>query len=171
LKRIIITGSESSGKTTLANFLAKSLNAPLIPEFSREYLKDKGLSYTFEDLVNIAIGQQNLEDEALKNGEKLIVCDTDLTVLNIWADERFGNIPAVVGARLKAYETDFYLLCKPDLPWEYDPLRENPNDRDRLFKRYNDLLKNLKCNFKIVQGKNTEREEKALSECFIFLEN
>lgn len=161
--KFVFTGPESSGKTTLATTVAGLLPAPCIPEFARVYLEAAGPNYHREDVGCILNGQMAWERWYSMNypGKKL-VCDTDWTVIRIWEEVRFGtrnftkSIPA---------EADkFYFLCAPDIPWEPDPLRENPYDRNELFERYLNLLKNERSPFLVVEGTPERRLTKITAE-------
>ena len=88
--KIIVTGPESSGKTTLCKALSEHYNLPFTKEFAREYLTDLGKNYLQEDLLEIAKGQ--LEDEQLiTNNQQISLHDTDLITLKIWSDYKYGN--------------------------------------------------------------------------------
>lgn len=140
MKKIVITGPESSGKTTLAAQLAAHFGAVWVPEFSRQYLAGLGRLYTFEDLLEIANGQIELEDKLASTANDLLFLDTSLEVLKIWSEVRYGRCHPKITASLFSRLPDQYLLCHPDLPWEPDPLRENPNDRDALLALYKEQL-------------------------------
>jgi len=156
-----ITGPESSGKTTLARFLTKRLNAVTVEEYAREYLSGRSGDYTFEDLIVIARRQLELKRQKAKKAE-ILVCDTDALVLKIWAEEKFHKTIDFIEEELRAHPCRLYFLCSPDVPWQYDPLRENPFDRERLFKKYVEYLNLYELHYFILQGSEEEREKQAL---------
>jgi nicotinamide riboside kinase len=157
-----VTGPESSGKTTLATELSIVLEGVLVPEYSRMYLGQMGPSYTFEDIIHISRGQVGLENRALHSTNRPIVSDTSLEVLELWSRERFNRVSKELEA-WRERPVDCYLLCKPDLPWEEDPLRENPFDRDRLFEQYLGMLKAQGKSVHIVSGQADARLQSALN--------
>ena len=164
--KIIVTGTESSGKTTLCKALSKHYNLPFTKEFAREYLTDLGKNYLQEDLLEIAKGQ--LENEQLiTNNQQISLHDTDLITLKIWSDYKYGNCNNWILEQIEKQKVEnrFYLLCKPDLKWDYDPLRENPNDRDDLFAIYKKDLERLGHNYFIVEG--VERFQRAIQKILI----
>lgn len=153
--KIIVTGPESSGKTTLCKALSEHYNLPFTKEFAREYLTDLGKNYLQEDLLEIAKGQ--LENEQLiNNNQQISLHDTDLITLKIWSDYKYGNCTNWILEQIKKQKVEnrFYLLCNPDIPWVNDPQRENPNDREALFELYKEELENLGHKYFIVKGEN-----------------
>jgi len=141
---ILITGPESSGKTTLARQLAWALDAIFVAEAARDYLEAMEGNYKEEDLPKIWRKQVEAEDAARASSASFVVCDTGPEVIRVWAEVKYGRCPAEV---LRAYEErnyDIVLLCSPDLPWQPDPLRESPDlqQRNALFTRYQELLPN-----------------------------
>jgi len=159
--KIIVTGPESSGKTTLCKALSKHYNLPFTKEFAREYLTDLGKNYLQEDLLEIAKGQ--LENEQLiNNNQQISLHDTDLITLKIWSDYKYGNCNNWILEQIEKQKVEnrFYLLCKPDLKWDYDPLRENPTNRNELLEIYKQELENLGHKFLIIKGE--DRNEQAI---------
>jgi NadR type nicotinamide-nucleotide adenylyltransferase len=159
---IAIVGPESSGKTALASELGKRLHAPVVPEYAREYLTVRGGSYAKEDLDHIAKGQFDAEQRLLQEEHPVVICDTDLSVIKIWSDTKYGNTSAGITALLAGQPERFLLLMQPDLPWEPDPLRENPNDRDELFDRYVEFLDETGASYAVVGGEGEKRLKNAM---------
>ena len=122
--KIITTGPESSGKTTLCKALFQHFNIPFTKEFARFYINKLEREYTQNDLLSIAKGQ--LESEL--NSQLL---DTDLITIKIWSEYKYGNCDKWILTQIEKQKSEkrFYLLCKPDIPWQTDNQRENPNDR------------------------------------------
>ncbi|MDA7580666.1 AAA family ATPase [Crocinitomicaceae bacterium] len=158
--RIAITGPESSGKTTLARALSKVLSAVYIPEFARQYLQEKGLKYDQQDLDEIAKGQLNL---ILSSQNSINIVDSDFVVLKVWSDEKFQFTSSKISKLISENHFDLHILCAPDIPWEDDPMRENPDDRHLLFKKYVNVLNTYKKDFIIVSGLHDERLKKCVS--------
>ena len=159
--KIIVTGPESSGKTTLSKALSKHYNLPFTKEFAREYLTDLGKNYLQEDLLEIAKGQ--FENEQLTaNKHQISLHDTDLITLKIWNNYKYGNCDNWILEQIEKQKVEnrFYLLCKPDLKWDYDPLRENPTNRNELLEIYKQELENLGHKFLIIKGE--DRNEQAI---------
>ena len=156
MHKIIITGSESSGKTTLCKALSKHFNLPFSKEFAREYLDQLGRNYKKDDLLKIAKGQLLSE----LNSQLL---DTDLITIKIWSEYKYGNCDKWILEQIKKEKKEkrFYLLCRPDIPWEADRQRENPKDKEKLFKIYKKELENLGHDYFVVEGKG--RFEKSIS--------
>ncbi|MEZ4925776.1 MAG: ATP-binding protein [Saprospiraceae bacterium] len=151
IQKIVLTGPESSGKTTLAQELSKQLDCPLVPEFARPYLNWLGRGYVYQDLYSILVGQTAWEHWYLQHSSKpIVVCDTDWTVINVW--EKFGYGSNEVTQGFQCNPDTYYLLCSPDIPWKADPLREHPVDRDALYDLYHQLLQTSGASFTILQG-------------------
>ena len=149
MTKIIVTGPESSGKTTLCNALSKHFNLPFSKEYAREYLEKLNSNYTQDDLLKIAKGQLQTE-----NGLQLL--DTDLITLKIWSEYKYGSCDNWILTQIEKQkpENRFYLLCSPDIPWQADKQRENPNDRDSLFEIYKQELNDLGHKYFIVEGED-----------------
>jgi nicotinamide riboside kinase len=154
---IVVTGPESSGKTTLVNRLKADYGIPIVPEFARTYLEQKGKDYNFSDLE--VIGKcQNIQEQVAHSKYPYIICDTDIVTIDIWSMEVFSNSILLPN---KNVELKHYLLCKPDIPWKHDPLRENPSDRDRLFDVYKKYLEGKGLSFEVLneEGRKSWKPE------------
>lgn len=179
---VVLTGAESTGKTTLAAELAAALDAPWVPEYARAYLKT-GSDYEQRDVLAIARGQHEAEEKALAAAPPVLVVDTDLLVLRIWSEVRFGRVDPWITERLaarlagrlaerhaeKLTETGaqpqrLYLLTQPDIPWQPDPLRESPHTRDWLHARYRTALEDMAADFVEIRGARHERLATALEQ-------
>lgn len=161
MKRIVLTGPESTGKTTLANYLSKFLGVPIVTEYARTFFEGRAPAYTFSEVEFIASQQYQTEQRELARWGS-IVCDTDLTVIKVWMEVRYGNCPQWIDAALRNSDDAFYLLCKPDIVWQPDPLRENPTDRDALYKKYEELLQSCGLPYGVVAGEGEARRACAL---------
>ncbi len=158
--KIVLTGPESSGKTTLAQRLAQVLKTKMVPEFSRVYLQYLGRAYEYNDFKTILLGQKNWEHWCQQNGKApVLVCDTDWTVIRIWEQFQYKTFKVTEHEVLTPHT--HYFLCFPDIPWEPDVLRENPADRDTLFGMYLELLTALNAEFTILTGGEQKRLETA----------
>jgi NadR type nicotinamide-nucleotide adenylyltransferase len=163
LRKIIITGPESSGKTTLARDLANHFNVEFVPEFARDYLQKIGRHYTFEDVVNIGEAQNQSEKLASESYSDLLICDTDLLTIKIWLEFKYGRNDEWVESKISRYKNRVYLLCAPDMEWEDDELRENPDDRQELFEIYKDNLEYLNLEYHVLEGSKKYRLRESIS--------
>ncbi|HVG15619.1 MAG TPA: ATP-binding protein [Chitinophagaceae bacterium] len=164
MKKIVIIGPESTGKSTLCQQLAERYETAWCPEFAREYLSANGMDYSFEDLLNIARGQMTLEKNMLqhsKNGVYFI--DTDMYVMKVWCEVAFNNCHSWILKQIAIQQYDLYLLCDIDLPWVKDDLREYPDVefRRKLFLMYKDIVINSKTKWAIISGSFEQRFQTA----------
>ena len=157
--RIAITGPESSGKTTLCSVLSQHYNVSYIPEFARAYLEKTKGEYKQLDLDNIAQGQLN---SLLSFEDEIAICDTDFTVLEIWSKYKYNNVSEIIQELVNKDMFDLHILCTPDMPWEVDRLRENPNTRGELFELYKESLRMHSKKTIVVAGVHKERLKKSL---------
>lgn len=167
----VTTGPESCGKTTLAEQLARHYDCPLTPEESRRYLDEKmqgrpGFSYQENDLLKIAQRQSRAEHNLITQCPDHLICDTDLLVIMIWSEVKYGRCdPWILQSFEKALRKHprHYLLCHWEIPWHPDPLRENPRDRENLFDRYLEKLKDYRLNYSVLRGNEEQRLQQALT--------
>jgi len=165
-KIIVITGPESSGKTTLASQLSDYWKMPLVSEVARDYLQEKE-SYRQHDLLEIAKQQHNQEQTLLCKSPDRIICDTDLLVIMIWSEVKYGNCDPWI---VSTFETSvkqkkiprLYYLCDFQIPWQADRLRENPDNRDELFDLYLQKLQKYDLDYSIVKGQPKTRLQQVL---------
>ena len=171
LKKIVIIGPESTGKSTLSQQLAAHYNALWCPEYAREYLLKNGMNYTYDDLLTIAKGQIILEEkymhmtgqQSTANGQLLFI-DTNMYVMKVWCEFVFGKCHQFILDQIVERKYDLYLLCNIDLPWIKDELREYPElePRQRLYKIYKDIMVNQSVPWVEINGNYEERLRKAI---------
>ncbi len=161
--KIVFTGPESTGKTTLAKQLAEHFQTVWNAEYARSYLGQLGRPYKQEDILEIARGQLRNEDELLSKANRILFCDTALLVPKVWSIFKYGHVAPPLLKLLQERNYDFYFLCEADLPWEYDPLRESPNDRELLATIYRQELSSMSAPFVSLHGNLSERRQNAIA--------
>jgi NadR type nicotinamide-nucleotide adenylyltransferase len=171
LKKIVIIGPESTGKSTLAEQLSSHYETAWCPEFAREYLLSNGKEYSYDDLLTIAKGQLTLEDEytssleehslpLLEDGGNIpLFIDTDMYVMKVWSEFVFGSCHRFILDNIVSRKYDLYLLCNTDLPWIKDELREYPDleTRQKLYHIYKDIMINQNTPWIDISGSDAER--------------
>ncbi|MEI2739243.1 MAG: ATP-binding protein [Chitinophagaceae bacterium] len=176
LKKIVVIGPESTGKSTLCEQLAQHYETMWCPEFAREYLLRNGTDYEFDDLLTIAKGQLALEDEytttlernslpMLEAGGHLpLFIDTDMYVMKVWCEFVFRRCHRFILDQIVTRKYDLYLLCNTDLPWVKDELREYPDleSRRKLYHIYKDIMVNQPIPWVDIRGNDDERLQLAI---------
>lgn len=162
VKRISITGPESTGKSWLAQELAKYYHTVFVPEYSREYLNNIGRQYEENDIPEIAKGQLELEEKLYLQSDTYLFCDTDLIVTKVWSNVKYHRCDPWILQQVLQHRYDFYLLCNIDLPWQPDPLREHPHMRQELLDIYKNELTTLGFPVAIVSGIGESRIKNAV---------
>jgi nicotinamide riboside kinase len=166
---IVVSGPESTGKTSISEFLTEKLGCLLIPEFARDYIIRLNRKYNYTDIELIAREQVKQRKELNGKSEKMVICDTWLIITKIWFLEVFGRYPVWIDDALAELPVDLYLLCKPDIPWIPDPVRENGGrKRDYLFEKYRDEIIKIGASFEIISGKGQLRFENALKKVKLY---
>ena len=166
LFRVVVFGPESTGKTTLCKDLAAHYKTLWVPEFARDYLQEKWDTTqeicTLEDLPTIAQGQMDLENEALKNASKVLFCDTNILVTQIWSETHFDGYcdPKIIAAVNQVYY-DLYLLTGIDIPWVADDLRDRPIDREGMFEYFKVKLEEQNVAYEYIKGDRENRIKQA----------
>ena len=152
--KIGIIGPESSGKSTLAKYLAKRYHGLYVPEYAREYVERKGTTeVTYDELCSIARHQIEQMELTVNSQKSIAVFDTELIVTKVWFDYAFQTVPEWLEEAIKNYPMDVYLLTYPDLPWIADSARSNGFDaiRKELYDRYEAEIQALDIPYYIIR--------------------
>lgn len=161
LVKLALVGPECSGKTTLAMAMAELWNEPFVEEYSREYLDQLGRNYNQDDLLEIAKGQLEKEYLVAEKASHFLICDTNTLVVKIWAEVRFGRAQNWIERQFLEKPYQLYILCGHEgIDWEYDDLRENPDDRAALYDAYKKALVRAGKRFIEIEGTVEERLER-----------
>ena len=155
--RIVLTGSESTGKTTLARALAEHYGAELVPEFVREFAARKGAPIAFDDHGAIARGQMALEDEHIARARSMIIQDTDLLSTVVYCAHYFDRCPPWIAEAAAARRPNLYLLCDIDIPWVADGIRDRGHARDEIQGLFRTALRASAVPTVVARGPAAER--------------
>ncbi|OUR98267.1 nicotinate-nucleotide adenylyltransferase [Flavobacteriales bacterium 33_180_T64] len=157
--KVVLYGPESTGKSSLAKALAKYYDTVYVEEFSRTYAKaQRNLRLTRKDVLPIAIGQMQLENEQLKIANKVLICDTDLLETKVYSEFYYdGFCPELVKKKALENTYDLYFLTYIDIVWEADDVRDQPNNRLEMFNRFEYALIHSKKPYIMVKGDLEER--------------
>lgn len=167
---IVVTGSECTGKTTLAAALAARLGASWSKEFAREYVDLKRTTLDASDVGPIARGQlageQAADREAADLGRGVVIRDTDLLSTVVYARHYYGDCPAWVVEAAHARTGDLYLLLCPDVPWVADGLARDRGDEEAralIHGLFRDTLAEAGARVVEIRGAWPERQARAIA--------
>jgi NadR type nicotinamide-nucleotide adenylyltransferase len=163
VRRVTVTGSESTGKTSLARRLAEQFRTLWVPEFSREYAMHKAAPLDASDVEPIAHGQMRLEDEVLARARGMVILDTDLVSTVVYAEHYYGSCPPWVDAAARERLADLYLLCDIDAPWVADPVRDRPHARAEIHAAFSAQLQRYGAPYVLIRGDWATREASAVA--------
>jgi len=167
MKRVVVTGSECTGKTTLAGDLARHFGTVWVAEYARDYLDDKvattGLPLDASDVEPIARGQIAVEDRGAAMAKDLLVLDTDLVSTTVYARHYYGACPAWIEQAARDRRGDLYLLCDIDVPWVADPARDRPYQREHMHALFVEALDALGAPYVTIRGSWPARRAGAIS--------
>lgn len=168
--RIVVTGPECTGKTTLAHDLAERLGTRWLPEYARRYAAHVGRLLTSADVEPIGHGQIAQEDRLLAEwtagaapSTRAVVLDTDLVSTVVYAHHYYGACPPWILSAAAERRGDLYLLADIDIAWEPDGIRDRPFARDAMLKRFREQLAELGARTRLVSGHGSTRLSSALT--------
>ena len=185
IKKIVVLGPESTGKSTLCEQLSRHYGTKWVPEYARSYLDEHGMKYTYDDLLTIAKGQVALEEKYIQelgkiantasgarpltnpssNLESLLFIDTNMYVMKVWCEFVFGTCHSWILEQIVERTYDLYFLCDIDLEWVKDELREYPDreSRQQLFHIYKDSMMNQHVPWVVINGSYEKRLRTAIT--------
>ena len=172
LKRIVIIGPESTGKSTLSQQLADHYQALWVPEFARAHLAEHGMNYNYDDLLTIAQGQVKLETDiensipsSSATNKQMLFIDTNMYVMQVWCEFVFQKCHSWILEQVVERSYDLYLLCDIDLPWVKDELREYPDveSRRKLYHIYRQIMISQQVPWVEVSGAYDTRLRQAIN--------
>lgn len=161
-KRVVLTGPESTGKSVLAERLARHFDTVSVEEYGRTYCEKHGMDLTPLDFAHIAGGQLLLEDEAARRAKAILFCDTDLLVTQVWAEIFFNYCPPWIRWASHQRKYDLFLLLKPDIPWVNDGTRAFEEVREAQWKRLREELESRNMPYVEISGNFDERMAQAV---------
>ncbi len=158
---IVLTGPESTGKSTLANYLSTQLRVPLLSDVSRAYVASMQDSYTESDVLEIARLIVEQEQQMLRTAS-FFVSDNCLVNIMIWLRYYRWEVPAWLQAEAELSAHKRYLLCATDLPWITDEQRQNEKDRHQLMEQFTTNLSVNRLTYKTISGSGEKRQQAAM---------
>ena len=164
--RIVVSGSECTGKTVLTRVLAAKFDAPFSTESARDYVNELGRAVQFPDVEPIARRQIEIEDMLLGGDSRMYIFDTDLFSTLIYSRLYFGRCPGWIEPLCRARRADLYLLCGIDLPWVKDDFQrgqDTPTKRQHAHDLFANVLNKNGCSISAVSGLNNNRLQCAIS--------
>lgn len=157
MKRILVSGPESTGKSELVNYLTNRFSGVAVEEYARYYVEGLGRPYTADDVEHIA-RHQLLSYEKTKPEKGLVFFDTWLIVTRVWFDVVYHKVPGWIDKAIKGASFDLVLLCAPDLPWIADGVRENGgSEREMLYERYKMEFEHFGMKWEEIRGSGENR--------------
>ncbi|HEY8175606.1 MAG TPA: AAA family ATPase [Gemmatimonadaceae bacterium] len=160
--KVVLTGSESTGKTELAHRLGQHFGAPVAEEFVRDYSAERGGKLGFADHGAIARGQIASEDAAIALAKDLVILDTDLVSTVVYCEHYFGRSPAWIENEARARAAQLYLLLKPDIPWIADGVRDRGERRDEMHDLFKQKLDDVGLRYVDIGGDREARFRSAV---------
>jgi NadR type nicotinamide-nucleotide adenylyltransferase len=162
VKKICVIGPECTGKTDLSQFLSQHYKTSWVEEYARAYLNKLGRAYDQIDLLKIAHGQLRMEDEWVYEANKILICDTNLIVIKVWSEYKYGNCDPDILKKMNERKYDLYLLTDIDIPWAEDPQREHPDKREYFQDIFRKEIAATGVPFVEISGEREARRKKAI---------
>ena len=164
-RRVVVTGSECTGKTVLTAGLAEYFDCPYSPEGARLYVEQHKRPLTVADVDPIASLQITLEEAAIRKAHDLVIHDTDLVSTLVYARHYYGTSPAWIVRAASERAADLYLLCDIDLPWVSDGIQRDSGaaeQRREIHEKFVEAMTGAGLHWTLIQGSGDKRLEQAV---------
>lgn len=169
-KRVVLTGPESTGKSVMAQKLAEHFGTVQVEEYGRTYCEKHGMDLTPLDFAHIAGGQLLLEDEAARQANRVLFCDTDLIVTQVWAEIFLHRCPQWILQAGHQRQYDLFLLLSPDIPWVNDGTRAFEEVRQAQWERLREELESRNLPYVSISGDFDQRFAQAVKAVELILQ-
>jgi HTH-type transcriptional regulator, transcriptional repressor of NAD biosynthesis genes len=172
VRRVVLIGAESSGKTTLAQALAAHYMTDWVAEYGREHweMKIAGQAdpaalpgWTPDEFAHIAATQQARENLAARTANRVLICDTNAFATGTWFERYSGARHAGVDAIGALDRVDLYLLAAPDVPFVQDGVRDGELIRDWMHQRFQECLSAQAAPVTLISGAYPTRLPQAIA--------
>jgi len=157
VKKVCFYGPESTGKSTMAKFMAELYHTVSVPEVSREFVSSN--DFTIEDIIKIGHAQTGRILNAVQVANEIVFCDTDLITTQIYCQHYLKTVPSVLFDLEKKASFDLYFLMDIDVPWVADGLRDLGERREEMFQIFKNELDARNISYKLVSGSWDERKK------------
>jgi NadR type nicotinamide-nucleotide adenylyltransferase len=161
LIRVVLTGSECTGKSVLARELADHYGAELVPEFLRDFAMKRESPLGLADADEIARGQIALGDEHAARARRLLIEDTDVLSSVVYNGHYYGQGPAWIADAARERRPDLYLLLEIDVPWIADGVRDRGSHREEMQQLFRDAVARSGSDYVVIQGTWEQRSLRA----------
>ena len=160
VKKVCLYGPESTGKSTMAEKMAKHYRTVFVPEVARELITSNDI--TIDDIIKIGQAQTNRVKEMTNIANKIVFCDTDLITTKIYAKYYLNQVPDILNKLENEISYDLYFLLDIDVAWVADHLRDFGDRRLEMFNLFKSELDKRGINYILISGGYEEREEKII---------
>jgi len=160
--RVVLTGSESTGKSEMARALAAHYRTTWAAEYVRDYLDAKGAPLDATDVEAIARGQMAREDAAIAAAKRLAILDTDLLSTVVYVRHYYGEVPRWIERAARERVADLYLLLDIDAPWTPDAQRDRADRREEMHALFAEALRGVDVRTVLIGGSWEERRVRAI---------
>lgn len=170
VRRVVLIGAESTGKTTLAQQLAKRFDTTWVPEYGREHwekkvaglsMSDPAPSWSPDEFVHIATEQQARENQLAREANRVLICDTNAFATGTWHERYYQHRDARVDAIGATDKVDLYLLTAPDVAFVQDGFRDGEQIRDWMHEAFRKQLASGSTPWRLISGDYAARFEAA----------
>ncbi|TWT48951.1 AAA family ATPase [Botrimarina hoheduenensis] len=172
VRRVVLLGAESTGKTTLAQQLAERFSTTWVAEYGREHwerkvaghsMSDPLPSWSHEEFVEIAAEQQARENLLAREANRVLICDTNAFATGTWHERYYQSRDARVDTIGAADKVDLYLLTAPDVAFVQDGFRDGEKFRYWMHEAFRAQLASCATPWQLIAGPYEERFEAAES--------
>jgi len=149
---VALLGAECTGKSTLAQMLARHFKAGLVAEYLREWCATHGRTPQKHEQAHIAQVQAARIEEAARQHD-LVICDTTPLVTALFSEHYFGDDSLTAQALRFQRGCALNLVCAPDQAWQADGfLRDGPQARADVDARLRAVLGDAALPYRDIQG-------------------
>lgn len=162
LKKVVIVGTESTGKSTLCELLAEHYRCDYVPEVARS-INEHSNECTMDDLKHIASAHaQAIHQSSLSSQKPLLIIDTDIYITKSYANFLFHQDLTVPQHIIEANKADLYIFLNNDCSHIQDGTRLTKEDRDRLHLSHIKTLEKNNISYIRISGDWESRFQKAV---------
>jgi HTH-type transcriptional repressor of NAD biosynthesis genes len=172
VKKFIFVGPESTGKTTLCQYLSNKYSTPWVSEMCRIIAEEKisiinpninandiNFNFILDDFINMANLQNHEENLLTQKANKILICDNDSFALTVWCERYLGKYYNEIydiykNADYLENEKKIYILTKPNVAFIQDGLRDGEHIRDWMYNKFLEEFKNKKIKYYIIDSPN-----------------